>query len=235
MRAASGGGAAAAEEEAAAAAEETDRTGGRPLDEVEEGGYPARPGDVRVTLRSGAHERWSPVRYRVDRDVETEDLLAVLEAARWAPSSWGDQPWRFLVARRDDPWRPRLEEALSRGNQWARRASVLVVGMAARRRTRDGEPNAHAAHDLGIALGGLLHEARARGLIAHPMGGFDPERVRADFAVPADVDPMWVAALGHHDPDLDDPKLREREERPRRRRPLEETVFGSEFGVPLHW
>lgn len=234
MRAGSGGGA-AAEAEEERGLEGTDRMGGRPVGGVEEGGYPARPGDVRVIPRSGAHERWSPVRYRVDRDVETEDLLAVLEAARWAPSSWGEQPWRFLVARRHDPWRPRLEEALSRGNQWARRASVLIVGMAARNRTRDGEPNAHAAHDLGIALGGLLHEARARGLIAHPMGGFDPERVRADFAVPADVDPMWIAALGHHDPDLDDPKLREREERPRRRKALEEMVFGSGFGVPLAW
>jgi len=189
-----------------------------------------RPGDVSTPLVTGLEGRWSPVRFASDQEVASPDLAALLEAARWAPSTFGEEPWRFLVARRHDPWRPLMEAALYDGNAWARRASTLVVGLSRRTFTRNGRDNSNAAHDLGISLGAILAEATARGLATHPMGGFDAAAVRRDFGVPDDFDPQWVLAVGHHDPELDDDTLLEREARPRARRPLGETVFGAVFG-----
>lgn len=189
-----------------------------------------RPGDVSTPLATGLEGRWSPVRFATGMEVAPTDLRALFEAARWAPSSYGEEPWRFLVARRDDPCRPQVEAALSDGNAWARRASVLVVGMAHNFLARNGRENTKAAHDLGIALGGILAEATARGLATHPMGGFDTAAIRRDFDLPDAVSPQWVLAVGHHAPELEDEALANREARPRKRRPLAETVFGATFG-----
>ena len=87
-----------------------------------------------------------------------------------------------------------------------------------------------ATHDLGIALGGILAEATARGLATHPMGGFRADAIRDAFHVPEDVDPRWVLAVGHYDPRRDDADLAAKDSRPRRRRPLGETVFGARYG-----
>lgn len=192
--------------------------------------YPARPGDVSVAPASDIHHRWSPVRFATDREVASEDLTAVLEAARWAASCFGEEPWRFLVARRDATWRGDVEEALADGNAWAKRASVLLVGVAKRAFTQTGKPNDYARHDLGMALKSMMVEATARGLVTHAMAGFDADRVREDFRIPEEFDVVWTLALGHHDPDLEDEKLARREGKERARRPLEELVFGSRFG-----
>ena len=193
--------------------------------------YPARAGDTGVDLLSGAERRWSPVRFDRDADVDPEDLVAVLEAARWAPSTFGEQPWRFLVARRDDPWRGDVERSLKPGNAWARAAGVLIVGLTKTTFDLDGRTNQHARHDLGLALAGIVSEAMARGLVTHAMAGFDPDAVRTAFDVPEGFDLVWITALGHHDPELDDPDLAERERRPRRRRALDDLVFGARFGA----
>ncbi len=194
--------------------------------------YPARPGDTSVELASGLERRWSPRRLDAERPVADGDLRAVLEAARWSASTYNEQPWRFLVARRGDPWRDAVEAALNDGNAWARRASILVVGVARTTFSRNDRPNRHAWHDVGLALGSMMAEAMARGLVTHPMAGFSAERVRADFGVPDGFEPVWVLALGQWDPELADETLRERDERPRSRKPLEELVFGARFGEP---
>lgn len=189
-----------------------------------------RHGDVSNPLASGLEGRWSSVRFHAERNVDSADLTALFEAARWAPSTFGEEPWRFLVARREDRWRPLVDAALNDGNAWARRASVLVIGLAKRTFTRNGHENPKATHDLGISLGGILAEATARGLATHPMGGFDADAVRRDFVVPDDFQPEWVLAVGYHDPELEDEPLLNRESKPRSRRPLAETVFGRAFG-----
>lgn len=194
--------------------------------------YPARPGDTSVEPTSGLHGRWSPRRLDAGRRVEPDDLRAVLEAARWSASSYNEQPWRFLVARRDDPWRTAVEASLKEGNAWARRAGVLVVGLARTAFTRNERPNRHAFHDVGVALGSMMAEAMARGLVTHAMAGFSPDRVRADLEVPDGFEPVWVLALGHFDSELEDEALEARDVRERRRRPLDELVFGERFGEP---
>lgn len=195
--------------------------------------YPGRPGSVSIPPASGVHHRWSPARFATDREVEAADLKAVLEAARWSASCFGEEPWRFLVARRDAPWRHAVEDALSEGNRWARRASVLLVGVARRHFTRNGKPNSYARHDLGMSLSSLMVEAMARGLVTHAMAGFDADAVRDSFSVPDDHDVVWTLALGHWDPEMEDERLERKDARERRRKPLEELVFGSRFGEPV--
>lgn len=192
--------------------------------------YPARPADTSVPVHPAIAARWSPSRFDAEYEVPREQLLAILEAARWAPSSGNEQPWRFLVVPRGHPRRAGLEAALKPGNAWAKRASVLLVSLAKTTWTRNGEPNAWAEHDTGIATGLLLVQATVLGLATHPMGGWDADALRAALEVPAEFRPKAVIAVGRHDPALEDHMLVEREARPRTRRPLGETAFLGAFG-----
>ncbi len=193
-------------------------------------GYPARPAETSVPVHPAIAARWSPSRFDAEYEVAREDLLALLEAARWAPSSGNEQPWRFLVVPRGHPRRAGLEAALKPGNAWAKRASVLLVSLAKTTWERNGEPNAWAEHDTGIATGLLLVQATVLGLAAHPMAGWDADALRAALEVPPELRPKAVIAVGRHDPALEDEKLLEREARPRTRRPLGETAFLGAFG-----
>jgi nitroreductase len=163
-------------------------------------------------------------------EVQDSDLRGILEAARWAPSAFGEEPWRFIVARRGDPHRQALEETLMEGNAWAKGASLLIASLARENLTRNDRPNATALHDTGLATANLLAEATARGLITHPMSGFDKRRLKEAFGVPEGFTPVILLAVGHHDSELDAQDLTNRESRPRRRRSLAETVFGGVFG-----
>ncbi len=195
--------------------------------------FPENPAETSVPLLEPIAARWSPLRFDERRRIGEEDLRALLEAARWAPSSWGEEPWRFLVARREDSHRPALEAALSQGNAYARRASALIVTLAKSTFTRNGKANRFAGHDTGVALAALLMEATHRGLITHPMGGFDGAALREAFGIPEDFEPMAVIAVGWHDPELQDEDLAKKEGRPRGRKPLSEIAFGPVFGMPL--
>lgn len=198
-----------------------------------ETGFPRNPATTSVPVLPAVALRWSPFRFDAETEVAGDDLKALLEAARWAPSSYGEEPWRFIVARRGDPQREAMEETLMPGNAYARRASVLVATLAKATYTRNGKVNRVAIHDTGLATANLLAEATNRGLITHPMGGFDKEALRTAFRIPEDFAPVVIVAVGRHDPSLDDEIMTGKEERPRRRRSLEDTVFGAEFGVPL--
>lgn len=177
--------------------------------------------------------RWSPRRFDVTAELSAEELLPVLEAARWAPSSGNEQPWRFLVLPRNHPRRGTLEAALTPGNAWAKRASVLVATFAKQTRAKNNAPNHWAEHDTGAATAYLLVQAVAQGLATHPMGGFDAEMIKREFGVPEDFRPMAVVAVGRYDPELRDPALEERESRPRVRMPLGEIAFQGEWEEPF--
>ena len=143
--------------------------------------------------------RWSP-RAFAERTVEPEALASVLEAARWAPSSYNEQPWRFIVAGRDDPETyQRLLDVLVPANQdWARTAPVLMLSVAAMAFERNGKPNPHAFHDVGLASGLLALQATAQGLAVHFMAGFDANKARETFAIPDGFEPVAAIALGYH-------------------------------------
>lgn len=174
--------------------------------------------------------RWSPSRLHAEAEVTREELLSLLEAARRAPSSGNEQPWRFLVLPRGHPRRPGVEAALKPGNAWAKRAALLVVSVAKQTRAKGGDPNPWAEHDTGTATGFLLLQAAALGLAAHPMGGWSADAVREALALPPDHRPMTVTAVGRHDPELRDERLEEKEARPRVRKPLGEIAFLGALG-----
>ncbi len=179
-------------------------------------------------------ERWSPYAF-ADRPVSEADLRSLFEAARWAPSSYNEQPWRFIVARREDG--PAFEDLLSclvpTNQVWAKAAPVLALGIVSLRFERNGKENRAAVHDLGLAAGNLSIEATSRGLAVHQMIGIDPERARAFYAIPEDCEAWTGWAIGHRgDPDRLPESHRDRDRAPRQRKPLGELVFGERFGEP---
>ena len=176
--------------------------------------------------------RWSP-RAFADRPVEAAILHSLFEAARWAPSSYNEQPWRFLVATRDDEAGfARMLDCLVPFNQsWAGAAPVLVLGLADSQFARSGKPNAHAGHDLGQAAMSLSLEATERGLVLHQMAGIEAAKIRESYALPDEVEPLTAIALGWPgDPATLAEEMREAEAAPRERRAQAEFVFSGEWG-----
>lgn len=177
--------------------------------------------------------RWSP--YIFGRQPVSADVLrSLFEAARWAASSYNEQPWRYIVARREDePQRfQRIVDCLVVGNRpWAHRVPVLVIGIVATSFERNGKANKAAAHDLGAASAQLTVEATARGLCVHQMIGIDPETTKAVFDLPPGYEVYTALAIGYP-ADVDstlsmDPKIAEKDTRPRSRKPLSQFVFGD--------
>ena len=177
--------------------------------------------------------RWSP-RAFADRPVEPEKILALLEAARWAPSGSNGQPWHFIVGvRGQSATHDKLAAALKEGNlPWAAQAPVLMLTVA-KTTTSSGRPHTHAFHDVGLAVASLTFQAMALDLYVHPMGGFYPEKARELFAIPDGFDPVTMLAIGYlGEAGSLDERNRERELAPRTRRPLAEFVFEEEWGQP---
>jgi nitroreductase len=170
--------------------------------------------------------------------VARRQVDVLLEAARWAPT-WGKrQPVRFLVGLRGadgaDETFEKLQGLLSRGNQsWAPAAGALVLLASA----ATGEPDevAYAPVDLGLALGQLVLQAVADGLVAHPMAGFDKDAARTAFGIPVEFEPLVVVAIGVAAVDFSgaDPGLVAKENAPRKRRPLSEVAFAGRWGLPF--
>jgi nitroreductase len=174
------------------------------------------------------HQRWS-ARSFSDRDVDPAGLAKVFEAARWAASSSNEQPWRFLVGTRGSEAWHKIFDSLNEGNQkWARKAPVLILGVAHTRNSR-GTENRYALYDTGAAASYLTLQAAAMGMTTHQMAGFDKEKARATFAIPEEFVPASVIALGYQgEPEaLGDPDRIKQETSPRARRPLNEFVFSS--------
>ena len=175
--------------------------------------------------------RWSPRAFS-DRAVEPEKLLSLLEAARWAPSSYNHQPWSFIVATKDDATEcNRLLSTLMGFNQgWAKNAPVLILTVA-KIRTDDGKTNRHAFHDVGLALENLILQATSLGLFAHQIGGFNPETAREIYQIPEGYEPATVVTVGYPGDLQNLPDgLRDRELAPRTRKPLTEFVFTEKWG-----
>ena len=194
---------------------------------------PAKDAATRYPIHDLLRRRWSPRAFAA-RPLDPETLHRLLEAARWAPSAGNGQPWGFLVATRDDAAEfARLLGVLNEKNQlWARDAAALLLAVAAVRRP-DGKEHPLALYDLGLAVENLVVEGMAHGVYAHQMAGFDAEAARRAFAIPQGNVPVAAIALGYPgDPDALPPELREREQAPRARKPLEALAFRGRYGRP---
>jgi nitroreductase len=154
-----------------------------------------------------------------------DDLLAILEAARWAASAFNSQPWRFFVGHRGDEVFAQILDSLAPFNQgWAHRASALILVAGVHTR-EDGTPNKGYLYDCGLAVSQLVMETHHRELVAHQMTGFDPEKVAQNLGVDVSLLPVAVIAIGKQASaeQLEGPLL-ERENAPRVRKSLEEIV-----------
>ncbi len=178
--------------------------------------------------------RWSP--YGLDpRPLPDGALRSLFEAARWAASSYNEQPWRYLVATRGDEaaFADLLSCLVEPNQQWARNASALVLTVASTTFQRNGQPNAVARHDIGLASANLTVEATARGLVVHQMGGILPDRARELYGIPGGFEPVTALAIGYPaDPATLPETVRERDTAPRPRLPQSQFVFAGRWGEP---
>ena len=191
-----------------------------------------RPAPAGHPIEDEIKNRWSP-RAFAGRMVEPEKMRSLLEAARWAPSSFNEQPWYFLVATKDDEAEyGKILGCLTETNQqWARLAPVLMISVARMRFQKNGKPNRHAYHDVGLAVANLIFEATALGLFVHQMAGFSPEKVKELYKVPGDFEPVAAVAIGYVGEINDLPEnFREKETAPRQRKPLDSFVFQGAWG-----
>jgi nitroreductase len=178
--------------------------------------------------------RWSPYAF-ADKPVSDGDLKSLFEAARWAPSSYNEQPWRYIVATKANADEfARLHSCLVEGNQpWTKNAPVLALGCTSLKFVLNGNPNAAAQHDLGLASGNLVVEATARGLFVHQMIGILPDRARELYKIPEGMLPLTALAIGYAtSPDILPDGYKQRDLAPRARKPLAEFVFGGLWGTP---
>ncbi len=180
-------------------------------------------------------ERWSP-RAFADRPVEPEKIRRMLEAARWTMSSYNEQPWRYVVASRDEAPEAyeRLLGCLNEFNQkWARHAPVLMMSFYKTTFSKNDRPNRCAPHDVGAASAALTFQATAMDLYVHQMAGIQKDVVRETYDVPEDVEPMAGLAVGYlGDPDMLPSKQRKSERASRSRKPLGTFAFGDSWGTP---
>ena len=180
--------------------------------------------------------RWSGRAFDPDRPVKDVDIIALLEAARWAPSCFGDQPWRYIIChKRTNPeaWNHAFA-CLAEGNQsWARHAQILILASADNFMARDGRANRWGQYDTGAASMNLCLQATALGLMVHQMGGFNANMARKLFGIPVQCTPMAMLAVGYQLPEASlASDLRERELQSRVRRPLTEHFFDGGWDVP---
>jgi nitroreductase len=178
--------------------------------------------------------RWSPYSF-ADRCVSPEDLQSLFEAARWAPSSYNEQPWRFIVARREDgEAHAKVLSCLVEANQaWARYVPVLALGVISKAFAHNNKPNRCAPHDLGLATANLMLEATARGLHVHAMAGIRPDTARAVFGIPDGYDAFTGLAIGYAGvcESLSE-EVRSRDAERRGRKPIRTFVFGTTWEEP---
>jgi len=191
-----------------------------------------KPAETQYPIHELLRRRWSPRAFS-DRRVDPAIMRSLLEAARWAPSSYNEQPWSFIVATKDDTAEfSRLLSCLVEGNiQWAQHAPVLMVSVARLSFEDDGKPNRHAFHDVGLAVANLIVQATALGLVVHQMAGIFPDKIRELYGIPEGYEAVAGIALGYPgDPQSLPEGLRKRELAPRERKPLTEFVFSGSWG-----
>lgn len=174
-------------------------------------------------------ERWSPIIIS-DKVIEPAKVASLFEAARWAASSYNEQPWRYIYAQKGEPGREQIEALLMDGNAWAKNAGLLMISFYKKTLTRNGKPNRVALHDLGAANFAIELEATALGLFAHQMGGFYDDKANAALGVPEDYYPGSMMAVGYMGDVAGAPEdLRKKQESARTRNPTPSFAFHGEW------
>ena len=188
-----------------------------------------KPTPVDAPIHDILQKRWSSVCFD-STPIDATTIKSLFEAARWAPSCYGDQPWVYVYAAKGDVMRDTIEGMLSEGNAWAKNAGLLIVGFARKTLRKNGKPNDYRLYDLGAASLQLVLEATTHGLCSHQMAGFSKDKVSALLGVPDDYEPGAMIAIGHPgDPTKLSEALLAREKSPRSRNPQESFAFRGKW------
>jgi nitroreductase len=196
-----------------------------------------KPAITQVAIDPTIAERWSGRAYDASKPITQEQTLVLLEAARWAPSCMGDQPWRILVWNKGvdaKAWQQAFD-CLAEGNQsWVKDAPFLCLICANTLLTKNGQPNRWAEYDTGAAALNLSLQASSMGLSAHQMGGFSTDKARATFSIPEQFTLMAMISVGYLlDIERVTGDLLARETAPRSRRDLGALFFNGAWDKPI--
>jgi nitroreductase len=174
-------------------------------------------------------DRWSP-RALSGEEIPEADLMALFEAARWAPSSNNNQPWRILYARRNSEHWPLFFNLLVDANKiWARNAAVLLLFISKTTFDHNGKPSVTHSYDTGAAWQNLALQGFIKGYVVHGMQGFDYERARTTLGIPDGYRVEAMAAIGHPGKKESLPDELRKREVPNDRRDLKQTVCEGPF------
>lgn len=173
--------------------------------------------------------RWSP-RALSGETVSKSELLTLFEAARWAPSSYNNQSWRFLYALKGTPaWKTYFDLLIEFNQSWVKNAGALIVILSKKTFDHNGEPSRTHAFDAGAAWENLALQASLKGLVAHGMEGFDYDRARTALKVPDGYEIHAMAAIGRPGKKEDLPKALQEREAPSPRKKVAEFAADGTF------
>jgi len=196
-----------------------------------------KPAITQVSINETIANRWSGRAYDASKQVSHEQIIALLEAARWAPSCFGDEPWRFIVWDKNtdkNAWQQAFE-CLVPGNQgWVKDSPVLMLVCADSLFNHNQTPNRWGQYDTGAAAENLCLQASHMGLMAHQMGGFNADKAREQFAIPAQYTPMAMLCVGYAaDIATVTGEALTGEMAERKRKPLGELFFADSWGKSI--
>jgi nitroreductase len=191
---------------------------------------PEKPAATDLPVIDPIVRRWSPVIFS-GQPIDLKTIATLFEASRWAPSSFNEQPWRYVYATKDDgEQRAKLESLLMDGNTWAKDAYLLLISFTRKKFARNAKENRHAMHDLGAASGFLTLQAVSMGLMTHQMAGFHVDKANETLGVPADFVPGSMMAVGYSgDIAGAKPDMKERDAGPRQRNEQQKFAFHGKW------
>ncbi len=197
----------------------------------------AKPATPSTPIHDLITQRWSPRAFDANKQISRSQVLALLEAARWAPSCFGNEPWRYIVwdrARDPASWQKAFD-CLAESNQaWVKNTPLLIVAGADPHFRHNGKDNRWAQYDTGAASMSICLQAVALGLAAHQMGGFDAQKLHHAFAIPDNITLIAMIAVGYQAaPDILEGEVRESETAPRKRQPLGSVFFEGAWGKAI--
>lgn len=185
-----------------------------------------------MQLNKAIQNRWSPRAFS-DKKVTKEMIALLFEAARWAPSSMNEQPWKYFFVHRDNQKAfYEVVEILTGINPvWAQYAQVLIISVVKKNYDHQNRPNKNALHDIGAANVSIAIQAAEMGLQVHQMGGFDKEKAAKYLRLETEnFEPVTIIAVGFQsDADQLPDDLKKRELQPRKRKEIGE--FVTELGI----
>ncbi len=177
-------------------------------------------------------ERWSPRAFNPHKEIVERDLHSLIEAARWAPSSFNEQPWRFFIGQKnDDAYNSILSTLVEWNQKWVVNVPLLIMNVGKKTFTHNGKQNVTFKYDLGQAVAFMVIEALHRGIVSHQMSGFNAEKAAKLFNIPSDFQVVSVTAFGYFGGLAQLPDdMKKLEFAQRSRKNFNEIVFGKQFG-----